>query len=277
MNTFSETSVSKTLGQSLNPGVSQLTITVDEKTEFTPLIGLSAAHEDGISGVGDNYVKSILKAGGAPVIIPVTHDAAALRTVLALLDGLVLTGGADINPLIYGEQPAEQLLKVDPVRDTYELTLLKIAVDLGIPILGICRGHQLVNVAFGGTLYQDLSFRDDVQPLKHRQTLPGGGYGLHNITVMPGSVLASIFGDQTLSVSSFHHQSVKDVADGFRVTALSEDGVVEVVEAYPGRKILCVQFHPEVQTAAGDPSMLKIFRFLVDEAGDFHKNKMAEK
>ena len=218
------------------------------------------------------YIQAVLKAGGAPVIIPAITDGAVLRELVAALDGLVLTGGADLNPLWYGEEPVEALQTVDPVRDLYELKLLKLAVDRNMPIVGICRGEQLINVAFGGTLYQDIPSQRPAHAIKHVQDLPAVSAS-HHLSVVPGSQLSAIAGTQPLAVNSLHHQAVKTVAPGFRAVAFASDSVIEAIEAWPDRPILGVQWHPESLVAAGDTTMGKIFRFLVGKADTFRLAK----
>lgn len=245
---------------------------VDLRAPRRPLIGVSASHQEGASRVSGHYIQAILKAGGAPVIIPAITDGATLRTLVAGLDGLVLTGGADVNPLWYGSQPVQALQAVDPVRDLYELKLLKLASDRNIPILGICRGEQLINVAFGGTLYQDIPSERPAGYLKHVQDLPSVSPS-HHLTVVPGSQLAAITGSGEWAVNSLHHQAVNTVAPGFRAVAFAADSVVEAIEAWPDRPILGVQWHPESLTAGGDTTMCKIFRFLVGKADTFRLAK----
>ena len=148
--------------ESAMPDLKQLydltdSLDVNLRASHSPLIGLSASiNDNGYSMVSATYINSIVKAGGTPVILPAVTDGQTLRNAVAQLDGLVLVGGADVNPLWYGESPIQQLGGVDPQRDLYELKLIKLASDRNIPILGICRGCQLLNVAFGGTLYQDI-------------------------------------------------------------------------------------------------------------------------
>ena len=239
-----------------------------------PLIGISVTRmANGGSGVGATYINAVLKAGGAPVLIPAVTDAATLRHIVASLDGLVMTGGEDINPLWYGEQPNQLLGEVDPLRDVYDLKLAKLATDHNIPLLGICRGAQLINTAFGGTLYQDIpSQRGGPQLIKHRQQMPGE-YPSHAASVLPGSQLAAIIGEGPQAVNSFHHQAVKTVAPGFRAVAYSPDSIVEAIEAWPNRPILAVQWHPEILTAGGDTTMIKLFSFLVGKADTFRMAK----
>lgn len=250
---------------------------VNLRARSIPLIGLSSNHlENGGARIGGTYVQAILKAGGVPVIIPAITDGATLRSLVASLDGLVLTGGEDINPLWYQEEPRQQLQTVDPVRDINELKLLKLATDRNIPVLGICRGEQLINIAFGGTLYQDIPSQRPGTPVKHVQDLPSTS-GSHTITVTPGSQLAAIIGAGKQLANSLHHQAVKDLAPGFRVVALAADSVVEAIEAWPDRPILGVQWHPEAMTAAGDTTMVKLFSFLVDKANTYRKAREMHK
>ncbi|MDR2469305.1 MAG: membrane dipeptidase [Tannerella sp.] len=239
-----------------------------------PLIGLSVTRTgNGGSQVGASYVAAILKTGGVPVVIPAMTDGAALRQLVAELDGLILTGGEDVNPLWYGETPHPQLGKVDDVRDEYEFKLLKLASDRNIPTLGICRGEQLINVYFGGTLYQDISSqRPMTVSLKHRQNKSYESPS-HAVAVVPGTQLAAIIGAGRRQVNSMHHQAVKAVAPGFRIAACAADSLIEAIEAWPERPALAVQWHPELLTAGGDTLMVKILRFLVGKADTFRMAK----
>ena len=239
-----------------------------------PLIGLSVTRiGNGGSQVGAAYVNAILKTGGVPVVIPAMTDGAALRQLVATLDGLILTGGEDVNPLWYGETPHPQLGKVDYVRDEYEFKLLKLASDRNLPTLGICRGEQLMNVYFGGTLYQDISSqRPATVSLKHRQKTSYESPS-HAVSIVPGTQLAAIIGEGRRQVNSMHHQAVKTVAPGFRTAACAADSLIEAIEAWPERSALAVQWHPELLTAGGDTLMVKIFRFLVGKADTFRMAK----
>lgn len=250
---------------------------VNLRAKHAPLIGLSASINDrGYSMVSATYINAIVKAGGTPVIIPAVTDGQVLRNTLATLDGLVLVGGADVNPLWYGEEPIQQLGGVDPQRDLYELKLIKMASDHNIPILGICRGCQLLNVAFGGTLYQDIPSQKRNNHIKHQQSLPAA-YGAHTVYVEKGSPIAEIIGQDTLAVNSFHHQAVKDVAPGFRAIAYAPDSTVEAITAYPNKSILGLQWHPEGMVAGGDTTMLKFFQHIVQKAETFHQAKEMHK
>ncbi len=249
---------------------------MDMRAKYSPLIGLSVSISNGNARVGAAYYQAVVKGGGTPVIIPPITDGKVLRNIVANLDGLVLIGGADVNPLWYKEEPHEELGEVDPVRDLYELKLIKIATDQNIPVLGICRGLQLLNIAFGGTLYQDIPSQRPDHHVKHNQTLPSA-YGSHRIIIDPHSRLADILGKDTVTVNSFHHQAIKDLAPIFKATAYATDSVIEAFEAYPNRQIMGVQWHPEALTLGGDTTMVKIFRHLVDKASVFHQAKEMHK
>ena len=243
-----------------------------KKASYSPLIGISTSFSDeGSSYVLNTYVQSVLKAGGTPVMIPVITQTEALSQIIDQLDGLIITGGADINPLWYKEEPRKELGSLVPSRDIYDLKLAKIAMEKKIPTVGICRGLQLLNVAHGGTLYQDIPSQR-ANYIKHNQNV-GGSYGSHRAFIEKGSLLASILGKDTVLVNSFHHQAIKDVAPIFKVVATAPDGIIEAIEAYPNYPIMAFQFHPEIMTKAGDPTMLKIFKHFIGQAEKFHQKK----
>lgn len=242
-----------------------------------PVIGISSSNYKGSSRITETYIDAVIKAGGTPIVIPVTTDSRTLRDIISRVDGLILSGGADINPLYYKEDSITTTLEVDRLRDKYELILLKLATDRNVPTLGICRGEQLINIAFGGTLYQDIPSQYANKTLKHSQSEPRE-QGTHTVSITKGTQLANILGNQTdFSVNTFHHQAVKDVAPGFKVIATASDGLIEGIEAYPNRPILAVQWHPEALAFGGDESMLKIFKFMVEKADTYRKAKELHK
>jgi len=249
---------------------------VNLRLPHKPLIGISIGVNDkGRLDMSNAYVISVLKAGGSPVLIPMIEDGATLRSIVANLDGVVLTGGEDVNPVWYKEEPNKNLQETNTPRDRFELTLIKLASDRNIPILGICRGEQLLNVAFGGTLYQDIPSQKQ-NALKHLQTLPGKEPS-HSVTIKQESQLHNIIDKDSMLVNSFHHQGIKDVASCFNVTAIAKDGQVEAIEAWPNHPIIAVQWHPEAFTAAGDTTMLKLFKFIVGKAETFYLAKEMHK
>ncbi len=237
-----------------------------------PRIGLSANLKEGLSCVATAYTDAVLRAGGAPVIIPVTDSKEALASLLETIDGLLLTGGGDINPLYAGEEPIPQLGEGNSLRDRYDFTLLRLAADRQIPVFGICRGHQVTHLAYGGTLYQDIYAQRTEPTLKHSQEAPRAE-GSHTVTIDESSTLYTLLGGRAV-VNSFHHQAVKEAAPGFRVTAVSSDGIIEATEsAVPYRDMFSVQWHPEAMAAAGDPAMLRLFKKLIAQARLYNRAK----
>ena len=238
-----------------------------------PLIGISANRKEGQSCIAETYVQAILKAGGAPVLIPVITDLEALSAIMKDLDGLVMSGGGDINPLYLDEEPIPQLQDVDTYRDEYDLIILRLAINRQVPIMGICRGHQMINVAFGGSVFQDIHIQSDHKLLKHSQSLPRE-QASHSIKILEGnSRLRQLFGsDDTLLVNSFHHQAVKTLAPEFIETAKAPDGINEAME-HQEKEIFSVQWHPEAMATNDDEQMLKLFKQEVEAARLFRRAK----
>ena len=233
-----------------------------------PVIGLTGNFQDGNCMLAEGYYQSILKAGGTPFIIPCYDDADALVNTLEKLDGILLTGGADINPLFLGEEPVKELHGINPRRDRQELLLTRLAADRQIPILGICRGIQTMNAAFGGPLYQDIHSQMEGTRIKHSQELDRS-YASHTVTIEKDTLLHHLFKADTIAVNSFHHQAVKKAAPGFRVCARATDGVIEAMESTEYKSMLGVQWHPECFILKGDECMMPIFHWLIQEAASF--------
>lgn len=235
-----------------------------------PCIGLSANLKEGLSCIADPYAEAVRLAGGAPVLIPVTDDTEVLAAAVDRLDGLILTGGGDIHPLYQHEQPIPQLGEGSLLRDRYDLSLLRLATERQLPVFGICRGHQIINLAFGGSLYQDIYAQRSDTFIQHSQKLPRPEIA-HTVAIRPGSLLYEWLGPET-GVNSLHHQAVRETAPGFAVTATSPDGVIEAMEStVPYRQIFSVQWHPEAMAAAGHPGMLRLFEHLVEQARSFRQ------
>ena len=231
-----------------------------------PVIGISDIYKDNNSAaVPRSYVDAILMSGGLPVIIPLMSEDEKIIELLNTLDGIVFTGGEDFDPSYYNERPIPQMGKINASRDVFDIRLLHLAVDRGMPVLGICRGIQLINIAFGGSLYQDIPAQYSDRSVRHRQT-QAKEEASHSVIVEDNTVFAEIVQDRMLMVNSSHHQSVKTVAPGFRVAGRSSDKLVEVIEKIDSENwILGVQFHPEVRMH--DNAMRKIIRYFIDEAG----------
>jgi putative glutamine amidotransferase len=226
-----------------------------------PLIGISAHKvlvQDGDVStfhhvVSAAYVKAVRKAGGVPVLLPVVEpdDAGGL---LERIDALLMTGGGDVDPANYGEDPDALTARVDAERDVHDIALVRAAVERDVPTLAICRGSQILNVALGGAL---------VQHIDHHFDLERYNESVHEIEIESSSALAKIVGGTGLGVNTLHHQAVRDVPSGARVVARAADGTVEALETDGGRA-LGVQWHPELLRHR--PEHLALFRSLVEQA-----------
>ncbi|PTL33789.1 fused gamma-glutamyl-gamma-aminobutyrate hydrolase/peptidase [Prevotella sp. oral taxon 376] len=228
-----------------------------------PVIGITANYVDGDATLRDRYYKQVVAAGGMPMLIPPVADKEVIVNTLELIDGLLLTGGGDYNPLWAGEEPQRGLHAINAERDLPELLITRLAYNRQIPMLGICRGIQTLSMALGGTVIQDIDAR-----IKHSQdadrSLP-----THRIKIIPDSTLYNIYGEEEIYVNTFHHQAVGEPGNRFRVTALSEDGIVEAIEGVEYKPIMGVQWHPEWLEEEG----LKLFQWLVGRAGEFARAK----
>jgi putative glutamine amidotransferase len=210
-----------------------------------PLIGITigySKHPEFFT-LRDDYVRAVEKAGGLPVVLAPGWPADAAE-LLSKLDGLLLTGGADMDPVLYGQEAHETVTRVIPERDAFEIALCREALRRDQPLLAICRGHQVLNIATGGTLIQDIpsevSGAFDHDPDRERWETA------HEVRILPRTRLREILGAETIAVNSFHHQAVRDLGEGLVVSAASTvDGVIEGIEA-PGRRLAVgVQWHPE--------------------------------
>lgn len=235
-----------------------------------PRIGITC----GLSGEGrpaftvkEAYVRAVFTAGGLPILLPPVGDGLTLEPPVEAwlegLDGLLLPGGGDVDPVFFGEEPRPGLGDVEPERDVLELALVQAALAAGLPILGVCRGCQVLNIAAGGSVYQDLP-GELPGVLKHRQAAPMW-YPTHLVQVEPGSRLAQLLGVTELRVNTSHHQAVKRVAPGWVVTARAADGVVEGIELPKHPFALGVQWHPEAMVER-DPVQRRLFAALVEAA-----------
>jgi len=196
-------------------------------------------------GINQSYVRALVAAGCAPVLIPLLDDDDRLRAVYERLDGIVFPGGADVAPEEYGEEPIGDLNVVEAARDRTELTLARWAFADDLPTLGICRGQQVLNVALGGSLWQDLRHQG-VTAVEHSDADGRARNAfIHRVRLDPDSRLAQLIDETDIEVNSLHHQAVKTIAPQLRVTGKSDDGVIEAVESPERRFLIAVQWHPE--------------------------------
>ncbi len=238
-----------------------------------PLIGITGNLGDKGCELAQGYYISVVKAGGTPVVIPPHKDKESILSLLDTLDGLVLSGGDDINPLLLGEEPLPQLHSVCPERDETELFLAREAFHRQIPTLGICRGIQMMAAVLGGKVYQDIYVQGEGAKLKHSQDMPRYTAS-HTVNIKEGSTLQSIVGNkQTLAVNSFHHQAVSNPGQHLMISATSPDGIIEAVESNEDKALLGVQWHPECFILNNDQSMMSLFRWLINEARTFAQAK----
>ncbi len=239
-----------------------------------PLVAISANIIDDNSALHSAYSQAIIDAGATPIVIPFNCDASALKALIRGVDALLLSGGADIDARYFGEENRPELTEVNLLRDHYEFSLLRLALSHSLPILGICRGCQLLNIALGGSIYQDLPTMYDQKPLLKHSILTNRELPAHDAKIVSGTLLHKVLGCERVGVNSRHHQAIRRVAPSLRVSALSDDGVVEAVESYPTHKIMGVQWHPENMATKGDsPEMKRLFSHFVAEADLYRRAK----
>ena len=232
-----------------------------------PIIGITGNYDTGKCTLLEGYYRSVREAGGTPLIIPPCDDTDIMVSLLGHVDALIFSGGGDINPLYLGEEPLRELGGINPARDWHELMLVRLAANHQIPILGICRGMQVMTAALGGKLHQDI-YKEASATLKHSQETERHVCS-HTVRIAPESLLHRIFNTEMLPVNSFHHQAVKEAAPGFAATAYSADGIIEAIESTQYKSMLGVQWHPECMILGNDRSMMPLFEWLASEARSF--------
>lgn len=237
-----------------------------------PVIGITGNYDKETCTLAEGYYQSVLKAGGIPLIIPPFQETDRLCQMLDTIDGIIFSGGGDINPLFFGEEPIKELHSITPERDRQELLLARLAYDRQIPMLGICKGIQTINLALGGTVYQDIHTQMEGTRIKHSQD-QDRRYPSHSVQLMPGSIMQRIFGSTTITVNSFHHQACKEAAPCLNATAISPDGVIEAIESNEFKSVLGVQWHPETYILRQNNDMMPIFHWLIGESAEFKRAK----
>lgn len=234
-----------------------------------PIIGITSAweHEPNLKNyfrncVSIDYSKSVIEAGGIPIILPTLDNLEIIKEQIKLLDGLILSGGADINPTYYGEDFKNGIGTVSLERDSAEFIILEEFMKTGKPILGICRGHQLLNVFMGGSLFQDLKYTNR-EVLKHRQDFYPD-IPVHKVKIIErDNILYELYGEEIVT-NSFHHQAVNKLADTLTPIAISSDDIIEAFQMKNHKFFYGIQWHPEMMTARGNKEMLKIFEKFIE-------------
>ncbi len=246
------------------------------EAEARPVIGVIASRyarpsgNSTLSGIGEQYLLAVEAGGGIPLLIHLTRDAMVLQAHYQRCDGLLFAGGGDVDPAIFGQTPHPKLGTVEPLRDEVELALARRAIDDRKPVLGICRGIQLLNIALGGTLYQDIpSELPEASDHYASAQVPGRAHLAHPIVLEPGSWLAARLGTDALPGNTFHHQALRDIAQRLRVTGRAPDGVVEAVEGTGPGFVIGVQCHPEELWERADPRWAQLFIGFVEAARQY--------
>ncbi|MDN4594893.1 gamma-glutamyl-gamma-aminobutyrate hydrolase family protein [Polycladomyces subterraneus] len=230
-----------------------------------PLIGLTMSlREERVQTLSRDYSDAVRSAGGIPVAIPFCEDPEVVTEMAHRLDGVVLTGGGDIDPSLFGEEPLPGLGEIVPERDRMETALIRLFLEWDKPLLAICRGCQVLNIAVGGDMYQDL-YTQREGLLQHRQRSPRY-HATHAIQLVEGTLLHRLAKENTVRVNSFHHQAVRRVLSPLRVAARTGDGVIEAIESARHRFVVGVQWHPECM-AETDAFSRRLFEALVETAG----------
>lgn len=213
------------------------------------------------SKVSIYYSQAVLVAGGLPFLLPLcNYSKDALTELVKTFDGFIFSGGQDVNPKLWNDEPLNHITQINNERDSFELELFKLATELKKPILGICRGAQLMNVFFGGSLYQDIFIEANAQ-LSHIQKLRYNE-PIHKVTIKKDSIMHKTFGDE-IWVNSYHHLAVKKLADKFKCTGQASDGIVEMYESKDTDFLLGVQWHPEM-LCEHDPKMQALFKTFLE-------------
>ena len=232
------------------------------EAEKQPVIGITGNYDDQTCKLKEGYYKSVIAAGGVPLIIPPTADTDTILNTLDRIDALILSGGADFNPLWAGEEPSPLLGGINGERDLPELLMTRLAYNRQIPMLGICRGIQTLAMALGGRVMQDISAKATV---KHSQEADRSE-PTHGVVVEQDSILYKVYGQDRLLVNSLHHQAVEEAGSKFRIVAKSADGIIEAIESSEYKSVVGVQWHPEC-LADGLP----LFQWLVGEARSYRQ------
>lgn len=214
-----------------------------------PIIGVTAFLNEETKKIyktNSSYIEAIIESGGIPFMIPTVVDIANCRQIVGHLDGLLVPGGPDVTPSLYNEEPCPQVTYARKKVDLVEIELIRLAKEYNKPIFGICRGIQIINVAFGGSLYQDIASQYKNE-MCHRQNPNITDEPTHKVYLEKNSHIAKIIKDTVIEVNSYHHQAVKDLAEEFKAVGWAKDGVIEAMESQDA-KIMAVQWHPELMT-----------------------------
>lgn len=233
-----------------------------------PLIGLTPSHDIHTNDISmrNTYLAAVKAAGGIPVVLPLELEEPDLQQLVSILDGFLFTGGPDVHPFLFGEETHAHCREVSAKRDSLELALLRLVMEAKKPILGICRGIQLINIGLGGTIYQDIPSQFlQTFPVAHKQPFP---YAVpsHSVSVVCKTKLADLCQSSVIKVNSMHHQAIKDLAVGCIVSGTGPEGIIEAIEMPDYPFLLGVQWHPEYLWSQ-DPAAANLFLEFVKACG----------
>lgn len=242
------------------------------KGEYIMIIGLTCSEKREMDhpsqATNEDYIHAVVESQGVPVMLPICDDEDVILKQIECIKGLIVVGGIDVNPMIYHEPYLLEQGESSTRRDLYEIKLIQECANRDIPILGICRGIQIINVAFGGTLYQDNRLASSL--VNQHQQKERKDYPVHLIQVKENTFLYDIVGKEYY-VNSFHHQSVKRLAEGFMIVAKSSDGIIEAIQ-HKEKNIWGVQFHPEMMHRR-DEKMLDIFKAFIHKCEEVERHE----
>lgn len=230
-----------------------------------PVIGVPPSIENDTNRhfVNHDNLQALHEAGGLPYVLHYVDDKDVIKQIAEAIDGLYLTGGNDIDPTIFGEEPHPNLGEINPIRDGFEIALIQQMLTQDKPVLGVCKGTQMINIALGGDMYQDICTQIDTPLLQHAQNAPPE-HGSHYVAIQANSLLNNITGKEKIKVNSRHHQANRTPGENMIHSGIASDGVIEASESTQHSFVLGLQWHPENMAAKGDENAKKIFNRFVE-------------
>ncbi|OHX44674.1 MULTISPECIES: gamma-glutamyl-gamma-aminobutyrate hydrolase family protein [Cytobacillus] len=228
-----------------------------------PTIGVTSNLNDQLLTLSMDNIDALTESGAVPIVVPNYLVEENINQLIEKIDGLLVTGGGDIDPTLFGEEPHQHLGSICPERDSFEMSIITKMLDHNKPVLGICRGCQILAIAAGGDMYQDIYFQMEGEILQHSQKAPRW-HASHFVSVKKDTLLYKIVQTDRIKVNSFHHQAVRELPKEFEVSAISNDSVIEAFESKKHSFVLGVQWHPECLTEKHDKPSLLIFQHFVN-------------
>lgn len=241
-----------------------------------PIIGITPSRNQEKQQIllRETYINSIIRAGGVPVVLPMTADEQVIDRLLDTIDGLLLSGGVDIHPTRYGEETHSACGEIDEIRDESEFLLVRRAIERNMPVFGICRGFQVLCVSLGATLFQDIEAQLGIPKEKHLQSEPYDD-PVHTVRFKEGSLFERITETPLMPTNSMHHQAVKDAGEKLKIEGITMDGIVEAVSMAENEAVFGVEFHPEHLDHYSDFAA-RLFSYFVNQADAYHTSKTSK-